>query len=184
MTFNLPKMMARGALGAGALAALMLGATSAHAAATERDILVVSRALGFIKPKPEGNVTTAIVFDPANPASKADADALMGVLGGGLKAGKVQLQGKLVPVTDAGGIMGAGMAIVANGTAPHFAAIKAAAAGSSVLVTSFDLECVKAASCALGVATEPKVEIFANKAAAGAAGVEFLPAFLMMVKEL
>jgi hypothetical protein len=43
---------------------------------------------------------------------------------------------------------------------------------------------VNAGQCALGVSTQPKVEIFVNKSAASAAGVDFLPAFLMMVKEV
>lgn len=180
MRETLNKIAAAGAV------AVMTFAMSASVSAepTKKDVLVSSRALNFINPKPTGTVTAAIVFDGSNAASKADADALAGIIGGGLKAGKVTLTAKLVDVSNLGDLQGASIAFVAEGTGGHHAAIASAVAGSGVLTASTDLACVNSGQCAVGVSTSPKVEIYVSKAAAGAAGVNFLPAFLMMVKEV
>ncbi len=166
------------------ITSLLAPSTAAMAEPTKKDVLVSSRALNFINPKPSGTVTAAIVFDPADAASKADADALAGIIGSSLKAGKVTLSAKLVEVGNIGDIAGSAIAFIAEGTGAHHAAIAAAAANSGVLTASMDLDCVRSGNCALGVSTVPKVEIFVNKGAAGAVGVDFLPAFLMMVKEV
>lgn len=169
----------------GLVSAMLVAIPAAVSAApTKKDVLVASRALNFIQSKPSGTVVAAIVFDSSNAASKADADALVGIIGDKLKSGKVTMTAKLVDVASLGDMSGATIAFVAEGTGDHHAAISAAAAGSGVLVASTDLACVNAGQCALGVSTQPKVEIFVNKSAASAAGVDFLPAFLMMVKEV
>ncbi|WP_417451001.1 hypothetical protein [Kordiimonas sp.] len=158
--------------------------TTVSAAPSEKDVLVASRALNFISPKPSGEITAAIIYDASNAASKADAEGLAAIIGGGMKAGKVTLVGKLVDVNDMAAMKGSAIAFVAEGTAAHHSAIAAAVSGAGILTASTDLSCVRSAQCALGVSTDPKVEIFVNKSAASAAGVEFLPAFLMMVKEV
>ena len=168
----------------GALGAIEAGLFSAQADVTKKDILVASRALNFIQNKPSGTVAAAIVFDPANPASKASADAIAAIIGGGLKAGKISLTAKLVSVGDLGGLTGTKIAFVAEGMSAHFGAISSAATGAGIVVASTDVACVRSGQCALGVETSPKVQIYASKSAASAAGVEFLPAFLMMVKEV
>lgn len=193
MTIYLPKFqgtatwlksMTLTALFFAAFGAIEAGLSSAAAEVTKKDILVASRALNFIQNKPSGAVIAAIVFDPANPASKASADAIGAIIGGGLKAGKVTLTAKVVPVGDLGGLSGTKIAFVAEGMGAHFSAISGAASSSGIVVASTDVACVRGGLCALGVETSPKVQIYASKSAATAAGVEFLPAFLMMVKEV
>jgi len=168
------------------LASAMLLAipTAVSAAPTKKDILVASRALNFITTKPSGTVTASIVFDPASAESKADAESLSAIIGSSLKVGKVTLSAKMVPVGSLGDMAGSAIAFVAAGTSGHHDAISSTASGSGVLLASMDLACVQSQKCALGVSTSPKVEIYVSKSAASSAGVEFLPAFLMMVKEV
>lgn len=167
-----------------ALASALVWPGTAGAETSKKDVLVASRALNFITPKADGTVTAAIIYDPSDAASKADADALVATIGDKLKAGKVSLSAKLVDIANLGDLGGARIAFIAKNTANHHGAIANALASSGVLAASTDLSCVESGKCALGVRTSPKVEIFVNKAAAGAAGIDFLPAFLMMVKEV
>lgn len=171
------------ALGLGIFGTLSV-APATLAETSKKDVLVASRALNFISPKPSGTVIAAIIYDPSNAASKADADGLMATIGSSLKAGKVTLSAKLVEINNLAEVSGAGIAFVTDGLAANHGAIANQLSGTGVLAASTDLACVQAGKCALGVSTSPKVEIFVNKAAAGSAGLEFLPAFLMMVKEV
>lgn len=163
---------------------LCLNGTSVVAEPTKKDVLVASRALNFINPKPSGTVVAAIVFDPANTTSQAHANALQSIIGGGLKAGKVKLSAKMVPISSLADMDGSAIAFITEGLGAQQSSISAATAGKSVLLASTDLSCVQSGNCALGVSTSPKVEIYVNQGAATSAGLTFLPAFLMMVKEV
>lgn len=157
----------------------------AAAETTARDVEVAARAVAFLASKPTGEQPTAIVYDPANAESQADADALKAILSGGVNAGKVTLGApKLVAVGDLGGLAGMQVAFVAKGTGSHHAAIAAAAAAQKTLTMSADLECVRSGSCVVGIQGQPNVEIYISKQASQASGQEFSSAFLMMAKEI
>ena len=83
-------------LSAVGLAVLLSSAASAQT--TERDLAVVGRALSFLEGASGSDRTGAIVFDPA---SAAEAEALNAAMAGGLSAGRVTLNGQLVPVGQA-----------------------------------------------------------------------------------
>jgi hypothetical protein len=166
------------------LASGLIGTALMAAEPTKKDVLIASRALNFVTPKPGGSVVAAIVFDGSNPASKADADALAAIIGDGLKAGKIKLSAKLVDANDLASIGDAKLAIIAASASAQHAAIASGLAGKSILTVSTDLSCVEAGHCAVGVKSKPKVEIIVNKSAAKGLGLDFVPAFLLMVKEV
>ncbi len=162
---------------------MLASAMPAHAETSKKDIQIASRAVAFMTSAPTGAVTAAVVYDPANPASKVDADAIVAAIGGGLKAGKATLSAKLVATDNLADMTGARVAFIADGTGAQHAAIFADASAQSILVISTDMSCVDAGNCIVGVASKPKVSIVVSKAARAAAGIDFKPAFLMMVKE-
>ena len=75
------------------------GCNPAHASSlTQKDVQILAKAIGFLEPPPTGPATVAIAYDPADPASKADADAIAGYFGDGLKAGGAVLKPKVTEV--------------------------------------------------------------------------------------
>ncbi|WP_308910870.1 hypothetical protein [Pseudokordiimonas caeni] len=155
----------------------------AHAQSTSLDIQVGAKAAAFVEPALTGDVPTAIVFDPANPASKADADAIMAAMGDGLKIKSGTLRPQLVPVGDAASLANVQVAFLAHGVGDGMGPVSAAAAANSVLTISNDMSCVETDRCVVGVQSKPKVLIVVSKSATSASKLQFGAAFLMMVKE-
>ena len=158
------------------------GATPASAETTAKDIKIAARAVAFMNNPPSGPSVAAIISDPANAASKQEAETIQSAMGSGLKAGKAKLTPALVDVNtlDLGG---AKVAFLTGGLGSHFEAIFSATTAASVLSISTDMTCVNAGKCVVGIASSPKVEIVVSKAARESAGIGFKSAFLMMVKE-
>lgn len=156
-----------------ALCALVL-ITEGAFAASDKDVQLISKAAGFV----EGGVgkDVAVLYDAGNPASSAEADEVVGLLGG---AG---LTGSKVAVAGAGGAS-AKILYVTTGLNGSWDAIASAAAAGKKLTATLDDACVKAGKCVLGVQSTPSVEIKVSKAASAAAGVGFGAAFKMMIKE-
>jgi len=162
---------------------MLTGLHAVQAETSKKDMQIASRAVSFMADAPTGSVSAAVVYDPASAASKADADAIMAIIGGGLKAGKATLTGRLVAANALGDLADAKVAFIASDASSQHAAIFAEAAARSILVISTDMNCVDTDNCVVGVASKPKVSIVVSKAASSAAGLSFKPAFLMMVKE-
>ena len=162
--------------------ALILLAAEAHnpasaASLSPRDVLIMAKAIGFLEPPPSGAVTVAIAYDPADPASKQDADTIAGYFGEGLKAGSAILKPKVVEAGQLGG--GGFIAVVAAGGA-KIAQVAAAAQALHITCITADTAAVVAGQCVMSVKSEPKVEIQINRAAATSSGVAFGSAFLLM----
>src|SRR5271167_1687961 len=69
------------------LATIWITAGGAHAASlSEKDVHVISKVLGFLDPAPTGG-TVAVVYASGDAASKADADGIAALFGGGLAVG-------------------------------------------------------------------------------------------------
>ncbi|MFM2041427.1 MAG: hypothetical protein RLY86_3 [Pseudomonadota bacterium] len=163
------------------LAALvLLGAGPASAAMSQKDLEVLGRALSFMVNGPSGDVPAAVVFEPGNATSEAERDAILGLLGSGLKVGPITLKPKAVAAADAPA-SGAKVWLVTTGAG---SAVGPAGAAAKVVTASTDKACVEAGHCVLGIETAPKVQIYVSRKAADAAGVSFESAFLIMVKEL
>lgn len=164
----------------------MLAATLMSSAAiaemTERDIQVAARTFGFVNGIPAGSVVVAIVHDPANAASKAEADKLNGLLGGGLKVAKHTLTSKLVAVSGMD-LSGAIVAIVTDGLESSHSTISSAASAAKVMTLTSDFGCVDAKQCVMGVTSAPGVKIQISQSAANSASLEFSQALKLMVTE-
>lgn len=155
---------------------------SAKAATTEKDLQVVARAAAFTEGLSKGTLTAAVAYDAGSAASKADADNIVSIIGGGLSASGVTLKPVLVSSGSLGGLSGANIVIVASDSGSAQGSIFSAA-GNKLTVSS-DMSCVKNAKCVMGVASAPKVEIVVNRNAASGAGVSFAQAFRMMISEI
>ncbi|WP_420403265.1 hypothetical protein [Nisaea sp.] len=153
-----------------------------QAGMSERDLQVAARTFGFVSGIPKGEIVVAIVHDPADAASKAEADELNGLMGGGLKVAKHNLKPKLVPVS-ALDFSGTQVAIVTSGLSGSFAPVFAAASAANVMTISTDFACVDSKQCVMGVAAQPAVKIQVSQAASKATGLEFSQALKMMITE-
>ena len=129
-----------------------------------------------------GNVKMAIVHDAANAESKAHADELSGLIGPGLKVGKVTLEAVLIDSSSLSGIEGVKAAFVTNGLGGNASGIFSKTSSNGI-VSVGDLACVDAGQCVLNVESTPTVKIYVSKAAASASSVSFSDAFRMMITE-
>ncbi len=144
---------------------------------TQKDVQILAKAIGFLEPPPSGAATVAIAYDPADPASKQDADAIAGYFGEGLKAGAAVLKPKVVEV---GQLSGGGFVAVVAASGVKIDQVAKAAQTLHVTCVTTDAAAVQAGQCVMSVKSDPKVEIEINRAAAASSGVAFGSAFLLM----
>ena len=167
--------------------ALFLLASQPAWATTSTDILVGVKTLPLLSEKPTSPVIIGIIYDPNSSASKADADVAMAAFNKiGQVAGGLQFIGKLIPVTELSKLAQVRAAFIMEGTRASMDAIYAASTATHVLTMSSDISCVQNEKCTLGILTggASDVEIYYSKAAADAASVSFVQAFLMLVKRV
>lgn len=101
-------MVKRTAFALGVAASLLSAQTMA--ATDQADLAVGMKTLPLLTNKITGSATVAVVFDPANAASKSEADAIKAIIEGGLQvSGDVKLSASLVSVGDLGKLSGAKM---------------------------------------------------------------------------
>ena len=162
---------------------LVLLCAGARAQFTLNDLQIAGRALGFLEKPLSGDVKAGIVYAPDDPRSVAEADALKGLLGQGLRVGNVRLVPVLVPVAE---LSRAGVALFFLTTGMTDADTKlvtAAAVAKRTPCITTDLSQVRAGVCAMGVRSQPKIEIFVNRAAAATTNLAFSAVFRMMITE-
>jgi hypothetical protein len=162
---------------------LVLLCAGARAQFTLNDLQIAGRALGFLEKPLSGDVKAGIVYAPDDPRSVAEADALKGLLGQGLRVGNVRLVPVLVPVAE---LSRAGVALFFLTTGMTDADTKlvtAAAVAKRTPCITTDLSQVRAGVCAMGVRAQPKIEIFVNRAAAATTNLAFSAVFRMMITE-
>lgn len=151
-------------------------------AAADLNLPVATRVISFLQPAPSGVIPAAIVYDPGNAASEAEAASIERA--GPLVAGKGSLRLKRVAVGALGGLAGMRVAFITTGLRDSEGQIGAAAARQSILTITSDLACVQAGHCVVAISSSPRVQITVSRAAAKAANVQFGSAFLMLVKEI
>lgn len=151
-------------------------------AAADLNLPVATRVISFLQPAPGGVIPAAIVYEPGNAASEAEAASIERA--GPLIAGKGTLRLKRVAVGALGGLAGMRVAFVTAGLRDQQTQIGAVAARQSILTITSDLSCVQAAHCAVAISSSPRVQITVSRAAAKAANIQFGSAFLMLVKEI
>ena len=163
------------------MAAALLCAGPAMAEPNARDLAVATRAIGFLEPKLSGPTVVAVVYGAGDGASEADANAIAHGLSAA-SLGGVSFKPQLVASTDLAAIARARVVFVAAKT-PNRAAVFGASSKAHAVTISFDMGCVDAGQCVVGVSTEPKVAIVVSRAARQASEVKFSQAFLMLVTE-
>ena len=175
------KMQFEKLVGAGALALALAAPGVGHADAA-KNLGVAGRALTFLENGPSGKAELGVVFDSSKPASVAEKNAIMAAIGSGYAAGAITLTGKAVDVSEVGSVSGVQALYVTGGV--NYAAVGAAAKAKKLITIGSDPACVHSGACAMGVATDPKVDITVNRATAAAVGATFKAAFRMMINEI
>lgn len=145
---------------------------------------VAARVVSFQQKAPSGAVTAAIIFDPADAGSVAEAASIERQVGSGIGSGRATLRVRRVAVGQLGGLSGSAVAFVTGGLRERHGDIAAAAQRGGILTITSDLGCVTAGACAVAVSSGAKVQITVSRAACKAARLQFGSAFLMLVKEL
>lgn len=164
----------------------MLLATSPAYATDTLDVATALKTWPFMNNRPSGLIVVAILFDPANPESKTDAESIKSDIEkrtGGAKY--INMTAKLVSISDVSALAGASVAFLAKDISPEkFDTINNVAIANHILTVSADLTCVRANKCILGVVSKPRVEIYYSPQAAKAAGISFGSTFNMLVKQI
>jgi hypothetical protein len=161
-------------------AALAFG--NAYAQFTLSDVEIAGRALGFLDKPLQGQVTAAIVYSPANPQSAREAEALKDMLGDGLKIGNITLRPVLVAAADVQHSTAA-LFLLTDGV-DDLALVADAARAKKIPCITTDLAKVKSGHCAIGVRSQPKIEILVNRDAATRSQLSFSAVFRMMITEI
>ena len=156
---------------------------SARAQFTLNDLQIAGRALGFLEKPLSGDVRAGIVYMPEDSRSVAEADALKGLLGEGLRVGNVRLVPVLVPVAELSRTDVALFFLTAGITEAGTKSVTAAAVAKHTPCITTDLAQVRAGVCAMGVRAQPKIEIFVNRAAAASTNLAFSAVFRIMITE-
>jgi hypothetical protein len=155
---------------------------TADAAVTPVELQIAARALGFMEKPLSGNVRLGIVYDPADAQSRASANAVVKLLGTGLKAGSVVFLPVLTNIDQA---MGAPVDafFLPGDVADPAKKISRATASRKLPCITLNIRQVRDGDCVLGINVDPKVEIYLNRAAAEDSGTTFVSVFRMMVTE-
>jgi hypothetical protein len=164
------------------LCCAVLAFGTAHAQFTMSDLQIAGRALGFLDKPMHGEVTAGIVYSPANPQSMREAGALKDMLGDGLRIGNVTLKPALVTAAEAQHSTAA-LFLLTDGV-DDLALVADAARVKRIPCITTDLEKVKVGHCAIGVRSQPKIEILVNRAAAAGSQLSFSAVFRMMITEI
>lgn len=143
---------------------------------------VASRVIAFVQPPLSGLINAAIIFDPGNPASEAEAVSIERQVGDGLVIGRGVIRVHRVPIAALGQPGAIHLAFVTAGIRDQ-QQLAAFAARQGVLTITSDASCVLAARCVLAVSDATHTQITVSRDAAKASRVQFTSAFLMLVKE-
>lgn len=160
------------------LAALLPRAAANAEPLSDRDVQLMARIVGFLEPRPTGTRVVAIAHDPANPASRREAETIAASFGPGLRSGTLTLVPRIVEARSLG-MGGFAAIIVAHGT--DLGLVAAASGQLHVPSLAEDDASARSRQVTVVIRTGPKPGVAVNLNAAQSSGVTFAPAFLMMV---
>lgn len=151
--------------------------------ASEKEVSVATRALGFVEPKLKGNVKAVVFYNKGNASSLSEARSIRTALA------KKNVKGAgfsvtLAPASNASAASGSKVVFLTSGLKPRHRAIFNAASSAKAVTISSDLSCVRSNLCVIGVKSSPKTEILVSRNARQKTRVRFSSAFLMLVKEI
>ncbi len=156
---------------------------TAAAEFSQKDGQILGRTLGFVGDGMSGPAVVGIVYAPADPASRHEAELVKAVIGDAMPAGRVVLRARLVPVGEVPDVTGVQALYVTSGLGADMDLVAGAARRLHVPTISADMACVQSGACVVGFSSEPTVQITIDRAAAERSGVRFLQAFRMLVRE-
>ena len=159
---------------------LLAPAPAAAASLSAAELQTIGRAIAFLQPPPTAGAV-AVVYSPADPASRHDADAIAAALGSGLGVGGARLPARVVgPDALAGG----GFVVALAAAGANGPALGAAVRAAHILCVTAELKAVQDGFCTMAITTDGRVQIVLNHAAAAESGVSFVAAFRMMIREM
>jgi hypothetical protein len=158
---------------------LAMAHPGAAASLTARDVQLLGQALAFLQPPPTGG-NIAVVFAHDDAASRQDAEAILALLGDGLRSGGALLRPMLRDSTSLGA---GGFTVLIAAEGANGEALLAASRANHALCVTGDLAAVQAGLCTMAIRSQPRVEAMISHAAAATAGIEFIAAFRLMVRE-
>jgi len=166
-----------------AVVLVVLTQTAAQANVTKVDLQIAARALSFMERPLSGTVRLGIVFNPRDTSSVQSADALVSMLGSGLKVGNLVFAPVRVALDQVATAQVDAFFLV-DGLGDRARPISEATERKKIPCFTIDLEQVRNGTCALGVQVEPKVQIYVNRGAAARSDTTFVSLFRMMIIEL
>lgn len=168
---------------AAACFALSLMVAPSWAQITERDLLVAGRAVGFIQNLHTGDTNVGIVYLPGNAESVQEAHDIQSMLGSGLRVGNLVLKPILIPISQTGGA-DVSLFFLTDGVGAEASRVAAASSTRKIPCVTFDLAQVRAGTCAIGVRSQPRIEVIVNRAAAQRSDTRFAAMFRLMITEI
>lgn len=149
------------------------------AADTRLDMQSLARAVAYVESVPTGHAQMAIVYDPDDEASVSHAREVLTYASG--VGSKVKIYGVLRPVDRLDRIQ-ARLVFLAQGVQSFYPHILAYARRLGWLTLSTEPGCVDVA-CVLVARAAPMGGVILNTELATVMGIDFVPAFRMMVEQ-
>lgn len=167
-----------------ALALLLLAGLPAQADVTRTDVQVAARALSFVADPLSGTVRVGIVYSDGSARSLREARSLRSILGSGFRMGNLELIPVLIESAAAATADVDLFFLTEYLTEAQTPQLLGDSTGRRILCITTDLEQVRNGACIMGVRSQPKVEVFVNRAAAAASDITFSTVFRVMITEL
>lgn len=162
---------------------LLMAALPARADVNPQDMQIMARALSFMTKPLSGGVRVGVVYAPDDKRSVLELESVQRILGGGLRIGSVTLWAVPVRLDQVAGAQ-VGLLFLTGGLGAQARSVAAASRARRIPCVTTDLTQVRNGLCAVGIRSQPKIEILVNRAVATAEGVEFSTVFSLMVTEL
>ena len=167
-----------------ALALLLLAGLPAQADVTRTDVQVAARALSFVSDPLSGAVRVGIVYSDDSARSLREARNLRSILGSGFRMGNIELMPVLIESAAAATADVDLFFLTEYLTETQTPRLLGDSTGRRILCVTTDLDQVRNGACIMGVRSQPKVEVFVNRAAAAASEITFSTVFRVMITEL
>jgi len=160
-----------------------LATPAAVAEVTAQDLQIAARALSFLHKPLNGEVAVGIVYVRGNPQSLKEAESLQRMLNEGLKVGNITLRSSLVSLAETPHAS-VRLFFLTTGLGADANSLADVSRAKHLPCFTTDLSQVAAGRCAVGVRSQPKIEIVVNRVAATASGTTFSTVFRMMITEM
>jgi hypothetical protein len=157
-------------------------AAPAFADPDENDVRIAARMLSFLEKPLTGPLRVGIVVAVDDPHSSSDAAALSKFMESGVGVTGLSLIPVLVPVEDVDRAK-VDLLFLTDGVGERGSKVGDAARAEHIPCITLDIDQVRNGNCAIGIKSDPRVEILVNHDAASRSGVDFAGAFKMLVTE-